>query len=180
MKRTVQAAVAALMIASSALVGPAFAAENAASSATGTFEAPAADWLFVQNAQAVTFDGHTMTLQGVTPQTVMFTDRPQRMSGDISTTAFTKTWTEGKDNFQKDPPNATLSVVVDGKEQTAVVELSNPRLAGNDLTYDVRVLNGDVPQKGGSATLFIDWWYGRYGGVCHYGPWGGVRCFHPW
>jgi hypothetical protein len=37
-----------------------------------------------------------------------------------------------------------------------VVELSNPQLSGNDLTYDARVLEGTPPANGGACALFID------------------------
>ena len=37
-----------------------------------------------------------------------------------------------------------------------VVTLRNPRLKGNDLSYDVTVINGKLPKAGGPATLFID------------------------
>ena len=77
------------------------------------------------------------------------------------------------------PPNAALSVVVDGKENTSVVELTNPRLDGTSLTYDVRLLEGTPPAAGSNSALFIDWWYGPWGGVCNYRYWRGVRCRHP-
>jgi len=170
-KTVIAAAVAALALTGTAAV--------AATAATGSFEAPAADWLFVQNADAVTFDGATLTLKGIHPQTVMFADRPQRMSGDMATEKFVSIWNEGKESFQKDPPNASISVVVGGKEQTAVVELTNPKLDGDTLSYSARVLDGSVPPQGGFASLFVDWWAGPWGGVCHYGPWGGVRCWQP-
>jgi hypothetical protein len=38
-----------------------------------------------------------------------------------------------------------------------VVVLSHPQLRGADLTYDVRRLEGALPEKGGAAALFIDW-----------------------
>jgi len=37
-----------------------------------------------------------------------------------------------------------------------VVVLNNPRLNGNNLTYDVRTLEGDLPTTGIMSTLFID------------------------
>jgi hypothetical protein len=32
----------------------------------------------------------------------------------------------------------------------------NPRLTGEDLTYDVDVLDGDLPNQTGPCSLFID------------------------
>jgi hypothetical protein len=166
--------VASALLGMALLTGPALAQDGA--SPTGQFEAPAADWLIVQNAASITYDGKTLTLENVTPQTIMFTDRPQRLAGDISTKRLVDDWSAGKDSFEKDPPNASLSVLVGEEEQLSVVELTNPRLEGTSLSYDVKVLDGTVPASGKSTTLFIDWWYGPRGGICHYGPWGGVRC----
>lgn len=168
------ALLAATLGAATLAAGPALAEDGAAP--TGQFEAPLADWLMVQNAPSVKYDGKTLTLENVTPQTIMFTDRPQRMAGGIATARFVADWGAGKGSFEKDPPNASLSVTVDGKEQVSVVELTNPKLDGTSLSYDVAVLDGVVPASGAATTLFIDWWYGPRGGVCHYGPWGGVRC----
>ena len=58
----------------------------------------------------------------------------------------------------KDPPNATVSMYEKGREQLedVVVKLSRPRLAGKDLTCDIKVIEGKVPQKGGACSVFID------------------------
>jgi hypothetical protein len=70
---------------------------------------PTVNWLFVQTADSVTYQGDTLTLQGISPQTVMFADRPERVTGDASTAKFVEFWTSEKSDFEKDPPNATLS-----------------------------------------------------------------------
>ncbi|MEG2803668.1 hypothetical protein [Stenotrophomonas sp.] len=109
---------------------------------------PAANWLFVQTGSGFISDGKTLTIQGVGGQTLMFTDRPERMTGDVSTAKFVSYWGSGKDDFEKDPPNATVSTVVNGKTDLTVVELRNPRLNGGNLTYDIRVLGGTLPDMG--------------------------------
>ncbi|MET0745063.1 MAG: hypothetical protein ABWY78_16950 [Microvirga sp.] len=144
---------------------------------------PPANWLFVQSAASVTYEGTTLTLKGVAPQTLMFTDRPERMTGDAPTAKFVEFWTSGKSDFEKDPPNATLSATVDGKPHLSVVELTNPQLSGDTLTYTVKVLGDTPPASGQVASLFIDWWYGPGWGPRHYwgpgpwGPWGGGGCW---
>ena len=112
--------------------------------------------LFVQSAKDVTFDGGKMTLKGVSPVTVMFSDRPQRIAGHMATDEMIPLWKEGKDSFLKDPPNATASIFTDGKLVEVVVVLQNPQLKGDDLTYEVRILEGTPPLKGGLCSLFID------------------------
>jgi hypothetical protein len=97
-----------------------------------------------------------MTLKGITPTTIFFSDRPQRIAGHMSTEEFVSLWSKGKDSFLADPPNATLSVFGEGKVSDVVVELRNPRLTGQDFSYDVRVLDGTMPPQGGACSLFID------------------------
>ena len=115
--------------------------------------------LFVQNARAVDFGKGTVTLKGVSPMTLFFSDRPVRIAGHFHTKdEFVPLWDEGKDSFLKDPPNATISMYEKGKDQLkdVVVKLSKPRLKGEDLTYDITVIEGKVPKKGGECSVFID------------------------
>ncbi len=114
------------------------------------------DVLFVQNAKNMTFNNGKLVLRGVNPVTVCFTDRPARMAGHMQTSRFVPLWSHGKDSFLKDNPNATLSVFRGDNVSDLVVELSNPQLSGNDLTYNARILEGTPPVNGGACALFID------------------------
>jgi hypothetical protein len=120
-----------------------------------------AQLLFVQNAASVEVGagGRTLTLKGVAPTTLFFSDRPVRIAGHYRTEEYLQFWKGGPDSFLKDPPNATLSVFEKGKDELAdvVVTLRNPRVSGNDLTYDITVVAGALPKAGtGPASLFID------------------------
>src|SRR5436189_6354824 len=114
------------------------------------------DVLFVQNAKDVTFKKGKLVLRGVNPMTVCFTDRPARLAGHMQTSKFVPLWSQGKDSFLKDNPNATLSIFQGDNVSDLIVELSNPQLSGNDLTYDARILEGTPPVNGGACALFID------------------------
>src|SRR4029453_1728828 len=114
------------------------------------------DVLFVQNAKNMSFSEGKLVLRGVNPVTVCFTDRPARMAGHMQTSKFLPLWSQGKDSFLKDNPNATLSVFSGDNVADLVVELSNPQLAGDDLTYDPRLREGTPPANGGACALFID------------------------
>src|SRR5437773_2146986 len=114
------------------------------------------DVLFVQNAKNVSFNQGKLVLREVNPVTVCFTDRPARMAGHMQTSRLIPLWSKGKDSFLKDNPNATLSVFNSDNVSDVVVELSNPQLSGNDLTYDARILEGTPPVNGGACALFID------------------------
>src|SRR6266487_6995631 len=114
------------------------------------------DVLFVQNAKNVSFNQGKLVLREVNPVTVCFTDRPARMAGHMQTSKLIPLWSQGKDSFLKDNPNATLSIFSSDNVSDLVVELSNPQLSGTDLTYDARILEGTPPVNGGACALFID------------------------
>ena len=113
-------------------------ANSAITWTTGGKQSKNVDVLFVQNAKNVTMEKGKLVLRGVNPVTVCFTDRPARLAGHMPTSKFVPLWSQGKDSFLKDNPNATLSVFQGDKVSDFVVELSNPRLSGNDLSYDVK------------------------------------------
>lgn len=147
------------LIAAAAGLAAASLASRAGADTTGA-AAPEgkADFLFVQTAAGTAWDpdGNRLTLTGVSPVTLFFADRPERIAGDMHTARFVPFWSEGKDSFLSDPPNADLSVIVDGALRQAVVVLKDPVLAGGDLRYTVEVIQGELPETGGAASLFID------------------------
>lgn len=113
--------------------------------------------LYVQTAHGVTYDDGKLTLRTVAPATLFFSDRPDRVTGHVSSEEFVQTWGDGEDSFASNPPNAALSIFGDGEEiHDAVVELYEPVLAGGDLTYRVDILDGELPAIGGPSSLFID------------------------
>lgn len=115
-------------------------------------------FLFVQNGKGVIFEKGTITLKGVSPTTLFFSDRPMRIAGHYTTEEFVQMWGQGKDSFASDPPNATLSIFQEDRDKLidVVVKLSNPLLKGDDLTYHVAILEGQMPAKGSMCSLFID------------------------
>ena len=117
-----------------------------------------ADFLFVQTAGAMTFDkaASKLTLEDVGATTLFFSDRPERIAGNMDTTAFVPFWSKGKDSFLLDPPNADLSIIEGDKLQQAVVVLQDPELNGHNLTYTVKLVGGEMPEKGSEVSVFID------------------------
>ncbi len=114
--------------------------------------------MFVQTAHGITSDGGTLTLHGITPSTLYFSDRPQRVVGHMSTTDFVDLWDEGDNSFEADPPNAVLAFLQPDDEtpEDAVVVIQEPRLNDGELSYSIEVLDGKVPATTGPVTLFID------------------------
>jgi hypothetical protein len=141
--------------------------------------------LAVLNAKGASLQGNKLTLTGVTPNSIVFADRPVRAAGHVLTAHFIKEWDVGTDSFAKDPPNATISVLSADRAtvKDAVVVLKAPKLEGENLTFEVSVLEGDLTDATGAAALFIDWFAARgpHGGaVVGRGPaWHGAWYAHP-
>lgn len=116
------------------------------------------DYLLVQTARGLAFDKGTNTLQlvGISPITLFFSDRPERVAGNMKTDRFPSFWSVGKDSFAKDPPNADVSIIDGETMRQVVVVLNDPVLEGDTLRYRVKVLQGDMPEKGADVSVFID------------------------
>jgi hypothetical protein len=116
------------------------------------------EFLFVQSAKGMTFDSATnkLTLNGISPATVFFSDRPDRIAGNMTTAAFIPFWSQGKDNFASNPPNADVSILEGSELRQVVVVLQDPVLQGDNLSYTVKILQGDMPAKGADVSVFID------------------------
>jgi hypothetical protein len=106
--------------------------------------------MFVQTAQNGTWgpkageDGvYTLTLTGLSAQTVYFSDRPSRVVGQMQTAQFLS----GLGFTPVNPPNAALvTTSSNGDADVLVIELFNPVFtenvdpSGSTLVYDARVL----------------------------------------
>jgi hypothetical protein len=121
-------------------------------------QAKQADFLFVQTSKNMSFDKATskLTLEGVSSTTLFFSDRPERIAGNMKTTAFVPFWSTGKDSFLKDPPNADVSILEGDNLRQVVVVLQSPELKSDNLAYTIKVLQGELPAKGGDVSVFID------------------------
>jgi len=114
--------------------------------------------LFVQSARGMTSSDGSVTFHGLTHSTLFFADRPQRIVGHLSSKKFVNQWGEGEDSFAEDPPNAVISFLEneDTPPEEVTVELSDPQIDEDTLTYKVIVLDGKLPAKAGPCSLFID------------------------
>ncbi len=139
--------------------------------------------LAVINAAGAKLEGGKLVLSGVSPNTIVFADRPVRAAGHETTRQFLMQWDEGKNSFAKDPPNATVSVLSAnaGEVSDAVLVLKSPKLDGSNLTFDVSVLEGNL-HAGGPVAVFIDAFAVRGpmgGGFAHVGGFGGAYYHAP-
>ncbi|HET6445491.1 MAG TPA: hypothetical protein VFI27_13025 [candidate division Zixibacteria bacterium] len=112
--------------------------------------------LYAQSAQGMAYENGLLTLQGIAPSTIIFSDRPDRVAGHQTTQEFFDSWGEGDDSFAADPPNAVLSIFTEDEIHDVVVTLSDPTLDGDQMSYSVDILDGEMPASGGPSSLFID------------------------
>ncbi|MGD1834716.1 MAG: hypothetical protein ACPKQO_03250 [Nitrososphaeraceae archaeon] len=83
---------------------------------------------------------YKLELNSVFGKTILFSDRPDRIVTSMSTSDFIGNWSVGKDSFVIDAPNAVLVVdEIEGKQDVAIVELSNPVFDSvkKTLKYDI-------------------------------------------
>jgi hypothetical protein len=114
--------------------------------------------LIVLNSDGAKLDGTTLTLTGVSPNAIIFADRPVRSARHALTRHLLEEWGTGNDSFAVDPPNATISVLSKEADtvEDAVVVPKDPRLDGSTLTFTVDVLESNLAQADGPASIFID------------------------
>ena len=96
--------------------------------------------MIVINAQGAKIANQKLVLDGVSPNAIVFADRPIRAAGHAMTSQLLEEWSDSSaDSFAKDPPNATISVMnkEKGKVSDAVVVLKSPKLEGERLTFDI-------------------------------------------
>jgi len=105
----VVAAVAALMLAPG-LAQAEDAISHPAKKSIGSHSNEMVASLAVLNAKGASLDGNTLTLTGVSPNSIVFADRPVHAAGHVLTAHSIKEWDEGVESFAKSPPNATISV----------------------------------------------------------------------
>jgi hypothetical protein len=115
-----------------------------------------AELLFVQYAERVSLSDGVLTLKGVAPETLYFSDRPHRIVGRVATENFVKAWDKGEGSFSEIPPNAVLAVMHKPVPLDLVAVLKDPVLEGSTLTFRVEILDGPDSGEGEASALFID------------------------
>ena len=134
-----------------------------------------ARYMYVQSAHSGSFvpvegeENYTLTLEGVAPQTIAFSDRPDRVVGQVPMQKFL----DGLGFSPENPPNAAIEILEGNEsEDVLVVELFDPvyDAANHTLQYNVSVLempnhshaifnerhDESLPENFGPAALFID------------------------
>ena len=95
-----------------------------------------------------------LTLNGV-PIVTFYSLGVKRGDGHFFVRSFVDVWGNNAQILEKDPPNATLSILSDKGSTGVVVELSEPQAGINSITFKVRVLEGALQEEFGSYTLLL-------------------------
>jgi hypothetical protein len=127
------------------------------------------EFIAIQHAESASISeinatNYLLELGDLSDKTILFSNRPDRIVVTESINDFVGNWTEGKDSFQLDPPNAALVTLVgDGEQDIFEVELFNPiyNKEHKSLTYDVTFLGNitiksDLPKDLKNPVLVID------------------------
>jgi hypothetical protein len=118
--------------------------------------------VFVQGAQSATLDmkAGTLTLADAGPTVTYFSDRPERLAGQMSLASLVKDWDS---LFGDDPPNAGIQTLGSRNgARAAVVELLDAPSYDADGTVTYRVRPIDFPESAPDrvslrdVSLFID------------------------
>jgi hypothetical protein len=135
-----------------------------------------ARFMFVQSAGAGSFapvagedNLYTLTLNDIAPQTIYFSDRPERIVGQAPMQKFL----DGLSFSQDNPPNAAIEILeADEGMDVVIVELFDPvyDAVNGTLQYTASILetpnhshavfneqhDGAIPEGFGAVSLFID------------------------
>lgn len=139
--------------------------------------------LFTQTASSATLDPHqskqrwyTLTLHDVDPDVLWFSERPNRLSGNLNINDFIKYWNQKtQQSFTKSHPNANLIAINDENgvktKVSGVFVLTNPVYDAQNktLTYNIYSIRGTFNKKASleHVALFVD---GAQS--CEWCPWG--------
>lgn len=142
---------------------------------------------YVQQAASMTFDGTNMTVEGLAPATIFFSDRPYRLTGQMDAQKFVDLWKSPNGPFAVDPPNAAVSVLGNVSEAPAIVELTSAEKSPTGIKYGVKVISGKLPDSASNIAIFVDAVHVRRVGPGYYGyrthpyyhhPVPGPYCYH--
>ena len=98
-----------------------------------------------------------VVITGVSPQTLWFTDRPEHVAGVESTQQLL---VEFFADFPGNPPNATISMLVNGQAETRIITLSDPVINGSTIEFTSTPLENDpwgqLPDSAIDISVTID------------------------
>ena len=98
-------------------------------------------WLYVVHSGEATLSDGMLTMTGVLPAIIAFTDRPYREFSTTTLADLADDWAEGSDSFEIDPPNA----IVDGVH-------TNAGGTSSQCSVEVELMAPPVPGAAGEGS----------------------------
>lgn len=112
-------------------------------------------YLFVITGDTGTFKDGKLTLNGAPIVTFNYLGTTREV-GHFLVGTFVKMWDKSSSAYNTNPPSGTLSVLDEKGSQGAVIAVSNPASTLNSITFDARILDGEVPVPSFNASsLFL-------------------------
>ena len=144
------------------------------------------EFMSIQNAKSgsispINTTAYKLELNNISNETILLSDRPERIVETVSTSDFVGNWTSGPNSFAIDAPNDVLIAenTQTGKLETIIIASFNPVLdtTSNTLSYIIVVEDAttsiNLLGEFGHSVLVIDGDHLPTGGIT-YIPWVGV------
>lgn len=112
------------------------------------------EYLFVITGDTGTYEDGKLTLDG-TPIIVFNYLGSTREVGHFLVGTFIEIWDKNSSAYNASPPSGTLSVLSEKGSGNAVIAVSSPSATLSSITFDVKVLEGEVPASFNASSFFL-------------------------
>jgi len=112
-------------------------------------------YLFVITGDTGTYKDGKLTLNGTPIVTFNYLGSTREV-GHFLVGMFIEIWNKNSSIYTAKPPSGTLSVLDQKGAGNAVIEVSSPTSTLNSITFDARVLEGEVPNSFNASSLFLE------------------------
>jgi hypothetical protein len=148
-------ALASAVLALALIAGACSSTDEATTGPATTVAGDVEQWVVTLDGDAGSAgDGEIVLAVGESDTVTLFTDRPERQVGRLSAGELVEAWPTA---FGDDPPNAALVASVDGTDEVAIVEVSNPVWRDGQLVLAFESDGEAAPStEFDSFALFVD------------------------
>lgn len=112
------------------------------------------EYLFIITGDSGTYEDGKLTIAGVPIVSFNYLGSTREV-GHFLVGRFIETWDKNSLTYNAKPPSGTLSVLDEKGAGNAVIAVSSPTSTLNSITFNVKVLEGQVPESFNAGTLFL-------------------------
>ncbi len=112
------------------------------------------EYLFVITSDIGTYKDGKLALTGVPIVSFNYLGTTRGV-GHFLVGTFVDVWEKNSAIYRANPPRGTLSVLDQSGSVGAVIQVSNPTSTLNSLTFEAKVLEGEVPDSFNASSLFL-------------------------